>query len=542
MTSTPNVLFDGDIDKKSDLGYLLHRLEVICREKLPVGPPPPVEEKKEVPPPLASPSPSPSPSPSSSSSSSSAPPAAAPPTAVTYWAKGTGFGHSNASKATWDVQSYVSAQRRRDLQIQDILQAIHSITITSLSPDQKKLLESSSLFSLLENFLENDSLLDLAHHSLLYLGIFTLLRSLFSLPELAEVVKKRSQLTSCVEKLNSQAKLFLSRLKSHESISEMELATEISECWKNLSSLLNTGQVSVSMETDNPFAQLDISLENPDRVYMRIFPPFQFGTYSMKKQEGGYNHHYHNFLKDNAVHSKDKLLRLAQEASALSSSLPLTPSSSVFLNVDEERLDLMQCLITGPSETPYDNGVFQFDIYFPPDYPNCPPLCNLQTTGGGAVRFNPNLYNCGKVCLSLLGTWSGAEGENWNKETATLLQVLVSVQSLIFVPEPYFNEPGYERQIGTKMGEEASRKYSETIRLGTAEHAILGQLKCPSPGFEKIIKTHFFLKKDYVLKTVGTWVEDAKLHNSNNLVRFTKAFADIQQELDKIGKSDTLLG
>ena len=28
---------------------------------------------------------------------------------------------------------------------------------------------------------------------------------------------------------------------------------------------------------------------------------------------------------------------------------------------------------------------------------------NLQTTGGGSVRFNPNLYNCGKVCLSLLG-------------------------------------------------------------------------------------------------------------------------------------------
>jgi hypothetical protein len=28
---------------------------------------------------------------------------------------------------------------------------------------------------------------------------------------------------------------------------------------------------------------------------------------------------------------------------------------------------------------------------------------NLQTTGKGTVRFNPNLYNCGKVCLSLLG-------------------------------------------------------------------------------------------------------------------------------------------
>ncbi len=47
---------------------------------------------------------------------------------------------------------------------------------------------------------------------------------------------------------------------------------------------------------------------------------------------------------------------------------------------------------------------------------------NFRTTGGGIVRFNPNLYQCGKVCLSLLGTWEGAQGEQWN-ETSTLLQV-----------------------------------------------------------------------------------------------------------------------
>lgn len=48
---------------------------------------------------------------------------------------------------------------------------------------------------------------------------------------------------------------------------------------------------------------------------------------------------------------------------------------------------------------------------------------NLQTTGQGTVRFNPNLYHCGKVCLSLLGTWSGSQGENWDPAGSTLLQV-----------------------------------------------------------------------------------------------------------------------
>ncbi len=55
------------------------------------------------------------------------------------------------------------------------------------------------------------------------------------------------------------------------------------------------------------------------------------------------------------------------------------------------------------------------------------------------ARADPNLYNCGKVCLSLLGTWSGAAGESWTKDSS-LLQVFVSIQALIFVKEPYFNE------------------------------------------------------------------------------------------------------
>ena len=43
--------------------------------------------------------------------------------------------------------------------------------------------------------------------------------------------------------------------------------------------------------------------------------------------------------------------------------------------------------------------------------------------GGATVRFNPNLYNCGKVCLSLLGTWSGAKGETWDPSASSTLQV-----------------------------------------------------------------------------------------------------------------------
>lgn len=43
-----------------------------------------------------------------------------------------------------------------------------------------------------------------------------------------------------------------------------------------------------------------------------------------------------------------------------------------------------------------------FDVFFPQDYPNVPPLMNMATNGEGRARFNPNLYADGKVRPSLV--------------------------------------------------------------------------------------------------------------------------------------------
>lgn len=67
----------------------------------------------------------------------------------------------------------------------------------------------------------------------------------------------------------------------------------------------------------------------------------------------------------------------------------------------------MKVVISGPDGSPYKNGIFEFDVFFPSDYPNVPMQMNLMTTGNRSVRFNPNLYDDGKVCLSILNTWSG---------------------------------------------------------------------------------------------------------------------------------------
>lgn len=82
---------------------------------------------------------------------------------------------------------------------------------------------------------------------------------------------------------------------------------------------------------------------------------------------------------------------------------------------------MLKALIFGAEDTPYAHGAFEFDIFFENNYPSQPPKVNLTTTGQGNVRFNPNLYACGKVCLSLLGTWRGNASENWDPKMSTLL-------------------------------------------------------------------------------------------------------------------------
>ena len=156
-------------------------------------------------------------------------------------------------------------------------------------------------------------------------------------------------------------------------------------------------------------------------LYKKVMKEYQIDTCEFS-MSGPNNHAWASSFSKAGMPSSSIIFRVAQELSSLSTSLPLDFSSAIFLRTDDDRPTLMKVLITGPEETPYSGGCFVFDFFFPGKYPASPPQVNFRTTGNGSVRFNPNLYNCGKVCLSLLGTWEGAQGEQWN-ETSTVLQV-----------------------------------------------------------------------------------------------------------------------
>ncbi|KAJ1532527.1 hypothetical protein HK096_006499 [Nowakowskiella sp. JEL0078] len=128
---------------------------------------------------------------------------------------------------------------------------------------------------------------------------------------------------------------------------------------------------------------------------------------------------------------------------------------------NQENIKHAHALLTGPPGTPYSYGLFDFEINIPDEYPTIPPSVVAMTTSDGTVRFNPNIYASGKVCLSILGTWHGDSGEQW-----TAAQTILSLMS----ETPYHNEPGFEEEKDFKiMGDYNKKIIHETIRVAVCD-------------------------------------------------------------------------
>ncbi|KAK8758140.1 hypothetical protein V5799_004223 [Amblyomma americanum] len=188
-----------------------------------------------------------------------------------------------------------------------------------------------------------------------------------------------------------------------------------------------------------------------------------------------------------------------KEIKLLTSSLP----DGIHVKAFEDRMDLYSVLIKGPCRTPYEDGLFLFDFQLPAEYPQSPPQCHYVSYCSD--RLNPNLYEGGKVCVSLLGTWSGKGSEMWSADTSSLLQVLISIQGLILVSEPYYNEAGYEQQRGCQQASENSRMYNEMVVLKLVQS--MGRMIQNSPEvFKDEIEQHFRDNADRFVNRLESWL------------------------------------
>lgn len=199
------------------------------------------------------------------------------------------------------------------------------------------------------------------------------------------------------------------------------------------------------------FSLKELDSMSVPEAYRILLGGQRFGYSNFK--EGTTYRHAHSGSISNTNPPTSKILRLSQELADLSTSLPCESTNAIFLRCDHSRIDVMQILVMGSKDTPYSNGAYTFDIYCDDSYPNNPPKMLITTTGQGKIRFNPNLYSCGKVCLSLLGTWRGSASENWDPKVSTLLQLFISTQGITMSEDVYFNEPGFEGEQGTEEGD-----------------------------------------------------------------------------------------
>tara|TARA_B110000046_G_scaffold71487_1_gene79395 strand:+ start:8228 stop:8692 length:465 start_codon:yes stop_codon:yes gene_type:complete len=82
-----------------------------------------------------------------------------------------------------------------------------------------------------------------------------------------------------------------------------------------------------------------------------------------------------------------------------------------------------QATLLGPTESPYENGVFFLEINFPAEYPYKPPRIHFTTK-----IYHPNINSNGGICLDILkDQWSPA---------LTISKVLLSICSLLNDPNP----------------------------------------------------------------------------------------------------------
>jgi baculoviral IAP repeat-containing protein 6 len=452
-------------------------------------------------------------------------------TANTVWKAGTGYGHSGLQN--WDPNEYVRLQKEKDQQIQSVINTIIDNMSNFKESEMQtvyKILDSSYLIPFIKSYIKGTNILEMSKHTDMYKLLFTFMQLLATDESifLFDTKKENTSLYDLLFELYKEAQTVIKIAKGNNDPGDNDIPTMLCVVYEMIQPIHNAyiENVKKNMESRNQdwankLEQMTTN-EDPKNVeYKKVMEELLFEMCNFKVFK----------YQTSGECNKQTKSRLAREFGGFAKSLPISYGSSIFVKVSEKDIRMIKVLITGPDDTPYDSGCLIFDVYTGNDYPTTNPQMIFLNHGG--KRFNPNLYNCGKVCLSLLGTWGGEGGEKWNSSTSTLQQLFISVQSQILIPNPFFNEPSHESRYNNVNGKKESQNYNNERRYYTMCHAMYDLLVNPNayPEFSEIIKNHFKLKKDYILALFDKWVSEP----NNNFAKETKETADkIKIELDKL--------
>lgn len=183
--------------------------------------------------------------------------------------------------------------------------------------------------------------------------------------------------------------------------------------------------------------------------------------------------------------TKDTITRLLKDVKNIIKN-PLTDNGIYYIHDDEDILK-GYALIIGPEDTPYYGGYYFFSINYPFDYPHTPPKVTYCTNGND-VRFNPNLYKCGKVCVSLLNTW---RGEQWTS-CQTISTVLLTLCTLL-CKDPLLNEPGVSKNHPDM------KNYTDIIEYSNINVAICDIVSKKNGVYQNFFENFYpFIKENFI--------------------------------------------
>ncbi|KAG6494028.1 hypothetical protein ZIOFF_049046 [Zingiber officinale] len=89
----------------------------------------------------------------------------------------------------------------------------------------------------------------------------------------------------------------------------------------------------------------------------------------------------------------------------------------------EDNMRYFNVMILGPTQSPYEGGVFKLELFLPEEYPMAAPKVRFLTK-----IYHPNIDKLGRICLDILkDKWSPA---------LQIRTVLLSIQALLSAPNP----------------------------------------------------------------------------------------------------------
>ena len=204
--------------------------------------------------------------------------------------------------------------------------------------------------------------------------------------------------------------------------------------------------------------------------------------------------------------SKETINRLLKDIKNIIKN-PLTDQGIYYIHDDT---DMMKgyAMIIGPSDTPYFGGFYFFEFTYSSDYPHSPPKVKYYTNNNN-IRFNPNLYTCGKVCISLLNTW---RGDQWTS-CQTISTVLLTLCTLL-CKDPLLNEPGVSKN------NKDMNNYNEIIEYSNINIAVcdivMKKTAVYQPFFENFypyIKENFYRNYEKLFEIAQNKLKDINIQN-----------------------------